>query len=105
MDSASHNCNSVIYYSFFNFTITIDFMANGESGVTNNCNMLCDQQPCHNAGTCLEDFRSNTYRCDCELTSYSGPSCTEGNLCPFNNKSDKIFAELFRTINELMRLI
>jgi hypothetical protein len=49
-----------------------------ESGVVHNCNMLCDQQPCQNGGACLEDFRSNTYHCDCEMTSYSGSYCTEG---------------------------
>jgi hypothetical protein len=49
--------------------------------VIHNCNMLCDQQPCQNGGACLEDFRSNTYHCDCEMTSYSGFYCTEGRLC------------------------
>lgn len=64
------------FLSFFFFSFFLD--GNEESGVVHNCNMLCDQQPCQNEGACLEDFRSNTFHCDCEMTSYSGPYCTEG---------------------------
>ncbi|XP_059351285.1 axotactin-like isoform X3 [Daphnia carinata] len=58
-----------------------------ESGVVHSCNMLCDQQPCQNEGVCLEDFRSNTYHCDCEMTSYSGPYCTEEKGAHFRGDS------------------
>ncbi|XP_046452961.1 uncharacterized protein LOC124200702 isoform X3 [Daphnia pulex] len=58
-----------------------------ESGVVHNCNMLCDQQPCQNGGACLEDFRSNTYHCDCEMTSYSGSYCTEEKGAHFRGDS------------------
>ena len=64
--------------SFFNIFVCLFVDESEESGVMPNCNMLCDQQPCQNGGACLEDFRSNTYKCDCEFTSYSGSSCTEG---------------------------
>ncbi|KAK4045709.1 hypothetical protein OUZ56_033583 [Daphnia magna] len=60
---------------------------NEESGVVHNCNMLCDQQPCQNEGACLEDFRSNTLHCDCEMTSYSGPYCTEEKGAHFRGDS------------------
>lgn len=53
--------------------------------------MLCDQQPCQNSGICLEDFRSNTFSCECELTSYTGSYCTEGKFI-----SDYLTVELLK---------
>ena len=65
-----------------------------------NCEMRCDTLPCQNGGTCLEDFRSNTYKCDCEQTSYFGPACTEGKLyqpvLTINNRNTYILRFLFQ---------
>lgn len=39
------------------------------------CRMMCDKQPCHNHGLCIEHWEENTTSCDCALTSYTGDTC------------------------------
>ena len=56
--------------------------AGDEPGVSNDCRMSCDADPCH-GGTCIERFNTSSHTCDCELTSYSGPACNEGEAATF----------------------
>lgn len=46
-------------------------------GVIAHCNMKCDEEPCKNGGTCIEDFRNQEHACNCEHTSYYGEFCNE----------------------------
>ncbi|KAK3926655.1 Neurexin-3, partial [Frankliniella fusca] len=38
----------------------------------------CSQSVCANRGVCVQQW--NSYACDCDLTSYTGPSCSEESL-------------------------
>ncbi|KAE8750772.1 hypothetical protein FOCC_FOCC002482 [Frankliniella occidentalis] len=38
----------------------------------------CSQNVCANRGVCVQQW--NSYACDCDLTSYTGPSCSEESL-------------------------
>lgn len=41
-----------------------------------NCEPVCDLNPCSEGGTCLEDLdESKGYKCDCESEEYSGEYC------------------------------
>ena len=37
---------------------------------------MCHANSCYNGGVCKQ--RDNSYACDCDMTSFSGPTCTEG---------------------------
>lgn len=38
----------------------------------------CTHDMCANHGTCVQQW--NSYTCDCDMTSFSGPSCSDGNI-------------------------
>jgi len=40
-------------------------------------NSLCTVESCSNGGDCIQEW--NTFRCDCDLTSFTGPTCDDGN--------------------------
>lgn len=48
-------------------------------GVNPGCQGHCSsyRTQCRNGGKCVEQY--NGYSCDCTLTAYDGPSCTDGN--------------------------
>jgi hypothetical protein len=50
----------------------------GSKGVLPNCQMKCDAMPCKNLGICTEDFGRQESSCNCELTSYFGEYCADG---------------------------
>lgn len=52
----------------------------GSKGVLPNCQMKCDTMPCKNLGICTEDFNRQESSCNCELTSYFGEYCADGEL-------------------------
>lgn len=54
----------------------------GSKGVLPNCQMKCDAMPCKNLGICTEDFNRQESSCNCELTSYFGEHCADGEPLP-----------------------
>lgn len=48
-------------------------------GVNPGCQGHCSsyRMHCRNGGKCVEQY--NGYSCDCSLTAYDGPFCTDGN--------------------------
>lgn len=61
--------------------ITFNLKAKAEMspGVSPGCQGHCSSYGthCRNGGMCVEKY--NGYSCDCSLTAYDGPFCTEGN--------------------------
>lgn len=61
--------------------VTFDLKAKAEMspGVNPGCQGHCSSYGthCQNGGMCVEKY--NGYTCDCSLTAYDGPFCTEGN--------------------------
>lgn len=51
-----------------------------ESGCETNANQhpgkKCTHDVCANHGTCVQQW--NSYTCDCDMTSFSGPHCSDG---------------------------
>ena len=37
---------------------------------------LCTMESCSNGGECIQEW--NTFTCDCDLTSFTGPTCDDG---------------------------
>ncbi|XP_076275482.1 axotactin isoform X2 [Rhynchophorus ferrugineus] len=58
-----------------------------EKGVIAHCNMKCDEVPCKNGGTCIEDFEKQEHACNCEHTSYYGEFCNEEKGADFNGEA------------------
>ncbi|VVC42463.1 Concanavalin A-like lectin/glucanase domain,EGF-like domain,Laminin G domain [Cinara cedri] len=54
-----------------NATIPSTFVTAGCDG----SNRMCTQDMCDNHGTCVEQW--NSYSCDCDMTAYVGPTCSE----------------------------
>nr|XP_057930020.1 contactin-associated protein-like 2b isoform X1 [Doryrhamphus excisus] len=59
------------------FTLNLEEKARGIPGVNPGCQGHCQSYgtQCKNGGKCVEQY--NTYSCDCSLTAYDGPFCTE----------------------------
>ena len=38
--------------------------------------MECTPSSCANMGTCIQEW--NSFRCDCDMTSFTGDTCAEG---------------------------
>lgn len=38
----------------------------------------CSTSACANRGICVQMW--NSYTCDCDMTSYTGPTCSDGKL-------------------------
>lgn len=53
--------------------------ADSKEGVLNECQMICDTEPCKNGGICFENFAKSADQslCNCEGTSFTGEFCTE----------------------------
>ncbi|KAL7024734.1 hypothetical protein ACKWTF_013185 [Chironomus riparius] len=53
--------------------------ADHTDGVLNECQMICDTEPCKNGGICFENFAKSAEKplCNCEGTSFTGEFCTE----------------------------
>lgn len=66
----------------------------GSKGVLPNCQMKCDTMPCKNLGICTEDFGRQESSCNCELTSYFGEHCADGEFFLFNHIKKYIFQDL-----------
>lgn len=48
----------------------------GEGRVGEECEKVCELNPCSDAGSCVEDsLNSKGYKCDCESEEYSGEYC------------------------------
>lgn len=64
--------------------VTFDLKQKAEmsQSVSPGCQGHCSSYGTHcwNGGTCVEKY--NGYSCDCSLTAYDGPFCTEGNAQP-----------------------
>jgi len=41
-------------------------------------NSLCTLESCSNGGDCIQEW--NTFSCNCDLTSFTGPTCDDGLL-------------------------
>lgn len=41
-------------------------------------NTKCSHNVCANRGVCVQQW--NSYTCDCDMTSYTGPTCSDGNF-------------------------
>ena len=63
--SPVHTCK---YFALQHLNIII-------SGVSRE---TCDKSSCDNQGTCLVTIRG--HECDCDLTSFTGPRCSDGKL-------------------------
>lgn len=61
-------------------TLDLEERAKVTPGVKPGCSGHCTSygQHCRNGGQCLEKY--NGYSCDCTLTAYDGPFCTEGKI-------------------------
>jgi len=66
---------------------------NGYFGGYPNCKDECEDQPCQNGGTCIDEI--GTYTCDCSGTGYMGTNCTtvvdecKGNIDPSTPCNDR----------------
>lgn len=51
----------------------------------------CTHDVCSNHGTCVQQW--NSYTCDCDMTSFTGPTCNEGKKkkCIFHGYIDRLF--------------
>ncbi|XP_062260924.1 contactin-associated protein-like 2b [Platichthys flesus] len=58
-------------------TIDLEGRAKLTPGVSQGCQGHCNSygMQCRNGGKCLEQY--NSYSCDCSLTAYDGPFCTD----------------------------
>lgn len=67
-------------------TLDLEEKARGTLGVSPGCQGYCSSYAmhCSNGGKCMEQY--NGYSCDCSLTAYDGPYCTDG--MDSNNKYD-----------------
>lgn len=52
----------------------------GNKEILPNCQTKCDAMPCKNLGICTEDFERQESLCNCELTSYFGEHCADGEM-------------------------
>ena len=59
------------------FASVISFFNPNISGPTK-----CTHNACANKGVCVQQW--NTYVCDCDLTSFTGPTCYDGELIFYN---------------------
>lgn len=59
-------------------TFDLEERAKVTSGVNPGCRGHCSSygMNCRNGGKCVEQY--NGYSCDCSLTAYDGPFCTNG---------------------------
>ncbi|KAF4522760.1 hypothetical protein B566_EDAN012350 [Ephemera danica] len=73
-------------------------------GVSEGCNMKCDERPCHNQGICTEDFLNSESTCNCTHTSYFGPNCAEEKGASFNGDSYLLRNLNFQVDNVMMQL-
>lgn len=69
--------------------LATDNEAHEKEGVLNECQMLCDSEPCRNNGICLENFakKDNTVMCNCEHTSFLGEFCNEEKGADFSGEA------------------
>lgn len=44
----------------------------------------CHRNACANGGTCVQQW--NSYTCNCDMTSYTGPTCSDGVYLNLYNK-------------------
>ncbi|XP_043461123.1 protocadherin-like wing polarity protein stan isoform X2 [Leptopilina heterotoma] len=59
----------------------------GKGHVGQNCERVCDVNPCSDSGTCVEDFYTEKgYKCECKSEEYSGEYCEmkADQPCPSN---------------------
>lgn len=61
-------------------TLDLEERAKVTPGVKPGCSGHCSSygMHCQNGGKCLEKY--NGYSCDCSLTAFDGPFCTEGSV-------------------------
>lgn len=59
-------------------TFDLEERARVTPGVNPGCQGHCSsyRMHCRNGGKCVEQY--NGYACDCSLTAYDGPFCTDG---------------------------
>lgn len=64
--------------------------------VVNGCEgpTKCSQNACANRGVCVQQW--NAYACECDMTTYSGPTCYDGNVW---RKKDEIQIHVQRQKN------
>lgn len=59
---------------------------------------MCTLDMCDNHGTCVEQW--NSYSCDCDMTAYVGPTCSEreyrNRVCYGKHRFARIFASPWR---------
>lgn len=60
-------------------TFDLEERAKMTPGVNPGCQGYCSNygMHCRNGGKCVEQY--NGYSCDCSLTAFDGPFCTDGN--------------------------
>ena len=54
--------------------------------------MECTTSSCANMGTCIQEW--NSFRCDCDMTSFTGDTCAEGQYL-----GDSLFIRQFASVN------
>lgn len=73
--------------------------------VTSGCDIYTNLHPgkkcthdlCANHGTCVQQW--NSYTCDCDMTSFTGPTCNDG------KETRKIYTTTFNSILLLLLLL
>lgn len=75
-------------------TMDLEERAKVAAGVSPGCQGHCNSygMHCRNGGTCVEQY--NGYSCDCSLTAYDGPFCTDGKCVLVVSMSVKGFLSL-----------
>jgi len=58
---------------------------------------VCDDHSCANSGQCIQEW--SYYRCDCDMTSFTGDTCTEGQHTCTVRLTFSHFLSLFRRLS------
>lgn len=69
------NSHFIIDSSFYYYYLIDHDLFAGQSA-------KCSHNVCANAGLCVQQW--HTYTCDCDMTSFTGPTCSDGNVFPMS---------------------
>ena len=69
------NCINTFDFAFAPITNALNVSGAGVS--------TCSKDTCANQGTCLKSISTSGHVCDCDLTSFTGPRCSDGKMLLF----------------------